>query len=140
MNEVKNRKEIFLRISVCLTGFSEMELLGTGMLENYFNVMVNKNSVSVVDSFLSESEKILQNNSDLKKLNEEIGNRLMPDSLFNGLAKNIITMWYMGSWMNDIISPQTYVQGLIWNAAQTHPPGAKQPGYGSWSTLPFTTI
>ena len=62
----------------------------------------------------------------------------MPDSLYNGLAKNIITMWYMGNWMNTVISPQSYVQGLIWGVAETHPPGAKQPGYASWSTAPKT--
>src|SRR5215831_13849236 len=137
---MNNRKDLFLQISVCLTGFTEIELLGTGMLENYFNVMLNKNNIATVDSFLTESEKILkENNSDAGKLNQEILNRLMPDSMYNGLAKNIITMWYMGNWINDIISPQSYVQGLIWSTAQTHPPGAKQPGYGSWSTAPAST-
>ena len=62
----------------------------------------------------------------------------MPDSLYNGLAKNIITMWYMGNWMNTVINPQSYVQGLIWGVAETHPPGAKQPGYASWASAPNT--
>ncbi|HYV94028.1 MAG TPA: hypothetical protein VE978_19785 [Chitinophagales bacterium] len=139
MKSIKNETDIFLKISVYLTGFSEIELLGTGMLETYFNVMLNKNSIATIESFLSEAAGILKQNRDNPgKLNEEILNKLMPDSLYNGLAKNIITMWYMGNWVNDVISPQSYVQGLIWNTAEAHPPGARQPGYGSWNKAPKT--
>lgn len=139
MSSTKHETDIFLEISVHLTGYSEMELLGTGMLEPYFNVVMNKNSIAVVESFLTASEGILRRNKgDLKKINEEILAQLMPDALYNGLAQNIITMWYMGNWMNEMVSPQSYTQGLIWNAAESHPPGAKQPGYGSWHMPPIT--
>jgi len=139
MESNKKTADIFLDISVFLTGFNKMELLGTGMLETYFNVVTNMNNVALVESFLSESEKILtKNQGNTEKINNEILHKLMPDSLYNGLAKNIITMWYMGNWMNTVISPQSYVQGLIWGVAETHPPGAKQPGYASWSTAPKT--
>ncbi len=139
MESNKKSADIFLDISVFLTGFNKMELLGTGMLETYFNVVMNMNNVASVESFLAESEKILiKNQGNEEKINNEILHKLMPDSLYNGLAKNIITMWYMGNWMNTVISPQSYVQGLIWGVAETHPPGAKQPGYASWSTAPKT--
>ena len=139
MESNKKTADIFLDISVFLTGFNKMELLGTGMLETYFNVVTNMNNVALVESFLAESEKILaKNQGNTEKINNEILHKLMPDSLYNGLAKNIITMWYMGNWMNTVISPQSYVQGLIWGVAETHPPGAKQPGYASWSTAPKT--
>lgn len=130
---------IFLKISVQLTGYSEMELLGTGMLESYFNVVMNKNGVPVVESFLAKSADILaRNKDDPGQMREEILNDLMPDSLYGGLTKNLITMWYMGSWMEEMVSPQAYIQGLIWKAADSHPPGAQQPGYGSWHTPPLT--
>jgi hypothetical protein len=137
MESNKKAANTFLDISVFLTGFNKMELLGTGMLETYFNVVMNMNNVALVESFLAESEKILaKNQGNVEKINNEILHKLMPDSLYNGLAKNIITMWYMGNWMNTVINPQSYVQGLIWGVAETHPPGAKQPGYASWSTAP----
>jgi hypothetical protein len=137
MTPTKIQTDIFLEISVYLTGFSKIELLATGMLQTYFNVMSNMNSIPTVEAFLSESADILKKNSgNDQKINAEILARLMPDSLYNGLAKNIITMWYMGNWGNNVINPQTYVQGLIWSTASTHPPGAKQPGYGSWHTAP----
>lgn len=139
MESNKKAANTFLDISVFLTGFNKMELLGTGMLETYFNVVMNMNNVALVESFLAESEKILaKNQGNAEKINNEILHKLMPDSLYSGLAKNIITMWYMGNWMNTVINPQSYVQGLIWGVAETHPPGAKQPGYASWSTAPNT--
>jgi hypothetical protein len=139
MESNKKAANTFLDISVFLTGFNKMELLGTGMLETYFNVVMNMNNVALVESFLAESEKILaKNQGNAEKINNEILHKLMPDSLYNGLAKNIITMWYMGNWMNTVINPQSYVQGLIWGVAETHPPGAKQPGYASWASAPNT--
>ena len=129
----------FLEISTFLTGFSGMELLGTGMLDTYYNVVINQSAPALTDAFFAASEKILAaHRTDPARLNEEIAAQLIPDALFGGLAQNIITMWYMGSWGNTVISPQTYVQGLVWGVAGTHPPGAKQPGYGSWSRLPLS--
>lgn len=137
MKASKNGMQAFLEISVYLTGFSQQELQGTGMLETYYNVMVNKNNIAVVEAFLSKSEEIIdQNNNRPETLRNEILTNLLPDSLYNGLAKNIITMWYLGSWVNEIISPQSYVQGMIWGVAGAHPPGAKQPGFASWSIAP----
>ena len=35
-----------------------------------------------------------------------------------------------------VISAEAYKQSLVYNVMQAHPPGAKQPGYGSWSQSP----
>lgn len=139
MATTTNQTDTFLGISTHLTGFTEIELLGTGMLETYFNVAMNKNSVSTVESFLTDAADIMKKyKDDPANLKAAILADLMPDSVYNGLAKNIITMWYTGNWVNDVISPQSYIQGLIWSTASTHPPGAKQPGYGSWNKAPIT--
>jgi len=138
MESSKKQVNIFLDISVESTGFSELELLGTGMLQPYFNVMMNKNNMAVVEAFLAEAESILKKNKgNAGALKTAVLNQLFPDNVYSGLAKNIITMWYLGSWMNDIISPQSYVQGMVWGVADAHPPGAKQPGYASWSLAPL---
>jgi hypothetical protein len=55
-------------------------------------------------------------------------------------------LWYSGSLFNmaltnqpsNIINAEAYKQGLMWTAGHTHPPGAKQPGYGSWAKPPIT--
>lgn len=137
MKSIDNGIAIFRDISVHLTGFTSMELTGTGMLETYYHVMVNKNNLGVVEDFLAAAAKILAENSkNPANLKSEILNNLMPDSMYSGLAQNIITMWYLGSWVNEIISPQSYVQGMIWSVANAHPPGAKQPGFASWNIAP----
>lgn len=133
----KEEIKIFLEISIPLTGFSSSELLGTGMLETYFNTVVENMGKSTTEYFFKQAKEILlktEGNED--KRNEEIAANLMPLSSYDGLAQNIITMWYTGNWNNNVITPQAYVQGLIWNVAEAHPPGAKQPGYGSWSLPP----
>lgn len=83
---------------------------------------------------------------------------------FHGLAQRIIMMWYTGNWttMNGLkkekkenekegrdpntrnefgrtaaVSAEAYKNGLIWTVAKTHPAGAKQPGYESWSIKPL---
>lgn len=138
MTSLKSGNSTFLNISICLTGFSEIELMSTGMLDNYFNVMMNQSNVAVAEAFLSQAADILKKyKDDPDKLQQAINSNLMPDSLYSGIAKNIIRMWYLGNWGNTVIAPQTYIQGLIWGVAGTHPPGAKQPGYGSWNAAPL---
>ena len=134
----KSESNTFLNISVCLTGFSEMELLSTGMVDTYFNVMMNQSNIATAEAFLNEAADLLKKyKDDPAKLQDAINGSLMPASMYSGIAQNIIRMWYLGNWGNTVIAPQTYVQGLIWGVAGTHPPGAKQPGYASWNTAPI---
>ena len=75
---------------------------------------------------------------------------------YQGLAQRIILLWYTGNWttMNGLdkelkeggrnewgrtaaVSAEAYKSGLIWTVAETHPAGAKHPGYQSWSIKPL---
>lgn len=132
-----NQKDIFLSISAYLTGFSETDLLGTGMLETYFNTFIDKGTPDEITWFFKEVKEVFDPANDTEvKINEQITAHLFKTNSAD-LTKNLITMWYTGNWGQDVISPESYVQGLIWNAAQTHPPGAKQPGFGSWAEKPI---
>jgi hypothetical protein len=138
MSTFNHDMETFIKISVHLTGFSDIELLGTGMTSVYFNVLRNHNQVDVFEAFLTKSRQIIESSDHIKN---DISSELMPVFLYNGMAQNLITLWYTGSMMNGkIVSSQAYIQGLIWNTASAHPPGAKQQGYGSWSKAPNTNI
>jgi hypothetical protein len=138
MNNHLVSSKTFLTISTYLTGYNEVELLGTGMLETYFNVFLEKFSPETLDYFFTEVDEILLESADDEdKINAAIAARLIPDSAYDGIAKNIILVWYTGNWGSDVISSQSYQQGLMWDAAEAHPPGAKQPGYGSWANLPI---
>ena len=115
-----NQQEAFLSLSVYLTGFERVELLGTGMLEEYYKYVVCKAGKFDPNALMREV-----------KTSRTLG----------PIAKNIIRLWYMGTWRKDpadeVASAQAYQEGLIWKVMRTHPPGAKQPGFGTWSELPL---
>ncbi|MFZ6686856.1 hypothetical protein ACO0K0_03790 [Undibacterium sp. SXout11W] len=149
MNTHKSNADLFLTISVWLTGFDEVELQGTGMVDTYFQTIITKNTASCIDHFFQAVWTVLaEGGGDEEKTNALISRLLFPTSCYNNLAQNIINMWYNGAWMPDVnapnaniaqvsnISPEAYVQSLVWPASETHPPGAKQPGYGSWAVPP----
>jgi hypothetical protein len=151
---------VFLRISAHLTGFSEEELLGTGMHETYYYTIMKEQDQDMVRSFFRKANEILVGKTEIK---EKIVEHFIPrpekkpplapphDTLpYAGLAKRITLLWYTGIWttMNwkdekpesartAMVSPEAYAQGLIWVAAETHPAGAKQPGYNSWNRPPY---
>ncbi len=138
METLTGDKALFLLISTHLTGFNEAELLGTGMLDTYYDSIVKNTTPSDLRYFFEKAGDILATGKKNKTLlYESIAVYLMPLSAYDGLGQNIIMLWYTGNWNNTPVSGQAYKQGLVWDAAEAHPPGAKQPGYGSWSMPPL---
>jgi arsenate reductase-like glutaredoxin family protein len=138
---------IFLDISVFLTGFGRNELLATGMHETYYYTIMKEPDQDNVRAFFNKAESLMKKyGKDEKKLIKEIANELIPESQYQELAKRIILLWYTGIWttfhptitkVSEMVCPEAYEQGLIWAAAETHPAGARQPGYDSWSKRPL---
>jgi hypothetical protein len=145
MKKSYNGIKVFLEISSYLTGFSRVELEGTGMLKAYYELVTDTVRPSSAQThptnaelFLAESARIIKKGRrNEARINEEIASHLMPNAAYNGLAKQIINLWYNGTWGPNVVSSASYVQGLIWDVAEAHPPGAKQPGYGSWAIPPI---
>jgi len=152
---------VFRAISSHLTGYSEVDLEGTGMLTDYFTTLMKEQDHEGIRLFLLKAEEILRLHlSDaiepaiIRHFIELPATASRPNTPFDeisyqGLAQRITILWYTGVWttMNwlgkksqpdrtAVISARAYQQGLIWLTAQTHPAGAKQPGYGSWSRKP----
>ena len=147
---INNDTELFLEISALLTGFNKTELQGTGMVNAYYNCVANvpqnpnysnedkkENSINVAFFFAEVQEILDHSKSNDEKLTAAIASRLMHLSAYNGLAQSIVTLWYTGSWGGNVVAAQSYIQGLMWDVAEAHPPGAKQPGFGSWSIAPL---
>ncbi len=139
--------KLFLEISVLLTGFTESELIGTGMLDTYYNSLLQNSKQEDISYFFQNVKAILQAPKRTEETTDEaIRLQLIPSSQYSALAKNIIMLWYSGSLFNmaltnqpsNIVNAEAYKQGLMWTAGHTHPPGAKQPGYGSWAKPPIT--
>lgn len=136
---------LFLDISAWLTGFEAVQLQGTGMAQTYYDTLTGNSSAAAVAAFAQEARAVVALGAkDAGAAQARIQAGLM-DTGYNDMAKKIILMWYTGQWypdpVNDLftsnqINAQSYIEGLMWPAAQTHPPGAKQPGFASWAEQP----
>lgn len=147
-------KEQFLDFSAVLTGFGRLDLLGTGMLEMYYEALTEIVGESICGELWAEFEKLKRKcGGELEQLEEQVEKQILPDEKLGPVAKAIVQMWYLGQWnqtpapwrekygtnpndFNHVISAVAYTEGLIWRAAGTHPMGAKQPGFGTWSEPP----
>jgi hypothetical protein len=83
----------------------------------------------------------------------QLRREIFGNQMLGPIARNIIKLWYVGIWyqlprvwaeahgsrpadVTRTVSPEAYVEGLLWPAIGAHPPGAKAPGYGSWASPP----
>ncbi|RTQ49698.1 hypothetical protein EJV47_12860 [Hymenobacter gummosus] len=134
----------FMAFSSALTGFSLVELFGTGVADTYYDALVHILSQATVDELLAAYEP-----------GGEAGlPRLLAHPLYGPLARNVIKLWYTGSWeqlppavvlrlpvapvdnVPRVISAETYLEGLMWKAIGAHPMGGKPLGYGVWAEAP----
>jgi hypothetical protein len=148
----------FLRLSEALTGFSRIDLLGTGLARNYLDTLLSVVGTMAAGELLLVGDKIIgSNRPDDPKVVAGLTKGVINDPRLGPLAKNVIYMWYLGNWTqlpagwdneqgatagdkSRVISAAAYQEGLIWRAIGTHPPGAKQPGFGTWANPPREEI
>jgi hypothetical protein len=147
----------FLSASSALTGFTEVELMRTGMADSYWNTLVGTIGAPLAGDFLTACARAFAASADEEQLAAQFQKIVLDDSFCGPLARNIITMWYLGQWnalprewcdvfggsMSDvthIVSGQAYAQGLVWPTFGGHPQGAKGGGWGSWAEPPLVNI
>jgi hypothetical protein len=146
--------EQFLSLSVGLTGFDRAALLGTGLLQEYYQQIVSVTGEAISQQLWEVARQLSARTSDNgADLDVAIRCELMASPKFGPIARNIVQLWYWGAWIElpqawrnqyrtssqdvtHFTSAAAYQQGLIWKAMGTHPQGAQQPGYGSWSLKP----
>jgi hypothetical protein len=136
--------DAFLRLSVILTGFEEHVLLGTGMLQAYYDELLLIIGVREAGSLLSALDQVADgDDTQFRKV-------VLGSDRYGPVARNVLTMWYLGAWTqlprewrtaygataydtDRVVSAAAYREGLVWPAAGTHPMSAKQPGFGTWA-------
>lgn len=142
----------FVRLSALLTGFSEYDLLGTGVADLQWRALLHgAGSVAAAD-LLAAFE--VAERAGVADLEDAVRVSVMEDARLGPVARSVVKAWYTGTWValpadwlgeyapeltpqpTRVIAPETYVESLAWVAAGTHPAGAKAPGYGSWSRPP----
>lgn len=146
-----SNKQDFFDLSVVLTGFSEFDLKATGVGAEYFETALAAAGSQVFGELLDTFRKIQNESNTVEELEKKLRRDLLSSPKLGPLARNILKMWYLGSWtsmpeswqtqyapeqapvQSKVVSAQSYVESLVWKAAGTHPMGAKQPGFGTWS-------
>ncbi len=151
MGPAQDSLESFLSLSASLTGFDRVDLLGTGLAQEYFQQVV-----SAVGETISQELWTIAQNLPARTTNEletAIRQDLLSSPKFGPIARNIIQLWYSGLWnglpqawrnqygvnpldATHFTSTAAFQQGLIWKTMSSHPDAAKQPGFGSWSLKP----
>ena len=147
------RFEQFVEFSAVLTGFSRLDLIGTGVASDYCQTLKSAAGEAVLDRMLDRFVQLKDQHSGLDDLEAAVQKEFWNDATFGPVSQNIVLMWYSGQWnqlppdwhkangsdpgdTTHIVSAAAYQEGLVWRAAGTHPQGAKQPGYGTWSFPP----
>lgn len=146
--------ELFVSLSVTLTGFDEAELWATSMVKTYYALVPSIVGERMFGDLLGRwRDTYIRGSGDEPELERLVTTQILDDPDLGPLARNLGALWYLGmwnqlpaewrnvhgAWANDVtfvVSPQSYTEGLVWKAMHTHPPAAKQPGYGSWALPP----
>lgn len=141
----------FVRLSVVLTGYDEYELLGTGMVEAYYNELLRVIGEREAGALFGAAAQVDEGDE------RAFRSIILDDARYGPVARNIVTMWYLGTWTqlprewrnsygatsydtDHVVSAAAYRAGLVWPAAGTHPMGARQQGFGSWATPPTPAV
>jgi hypothetical protein len=120
------------------------------MADAYLAAVIDVVGEATVGQLLDAWERVRRAGPDLE---ENLRREIFGDEKLGPIARNIIKLWYIGTWyqlpyawtqtfgalekdVTFVVSPAAYVEGLLWPAIGSHPPGAKAPGYGSWSLPP----
>lgn len=142
------RFESFLNLSVALTGFSPIELRGTGVANDYLGALEATLPVGVCDELLTAWDTQSAGADDDTAVRQILG-----DPKLGPVAQNLTVLWYCGTWtalpdvwrsaygvspldMKRVISAEAYQAGLQWVVAGAHPPGSGQQGFAAWSMPP----
>jgi hypothetical protein len=142
------RSTRFLELSTLLTGFGRVQLLGTGMLEDYLSAVAEALPAGILDELLAAYDRLPEGDREAAA-----GSEILDDPKLGPVARNVILLWYCGTWTplpedwrsvhgssamdtHRVVSPESYLAGLQWVAAGAHPVGARQQGYGAWAVPP----
>jgi hypothetical protein len=154
---IQRRLARFLNLSAELTAFSVFQLRGTGQAEAYLGAVERAIGVPMLTELLDAHAAIPSvNDSDegaIERRLQQVRQQIFGQEKLGAIARNIIKLWYIGTWYalpadwNDrygslaqnsdfVVSPSSYVEGLLWPAIGAHPEGAKAQGFGSWAQPP----
>lgn len=123
----------FVSLSVALTGFSEVELLGTGVAEIYHGYL-EQEAAAPLHAVLKVWNELAPDDT------RALETRIMRDTELAPFAQALIMLWYTATWTFVAGAPVpfgiAFAEGLVWKLGDLHPTAAKPTGFGSWAHAP----
>jgi hypothetical protein len=146
---MSERLESFVALSALLTGFSEVQLWGSGIAGEHLAVLDAVLPADIVSDLIDAFERLPADDA----RETAIATTILADPRLGPIARNLIVLWYSGIWtqlpaawreaygaspldVTRTTSGAAYRAGLQWAVAGAHPPGAKHQGFGSWALEP----
>lgn len=144
-----DRLDEFLRLSVSLTGFGRLPLVGTGVAHQYLATLDAIVPAGVMARLLEASAAL----PPAEGRETALADGILGDPALGPVARNVIVLWYCGTWvplpdewcevhgraasdLPHVVSSEAYLAGLQWTVAGAHPPGGLPGGFGSWAEPP----
>lgn len=155
MSTDNGRLAEFLAFSSVVTGFGEYHLRGTGQPELYLSTAEDIVGKDIVGELLDAFTGVARDaGEDQAALAAGLRAEVLSDEKLGPVARALIKLWYVGTWYQlpadwlqrygenaadrtFVVSPGSYVEGLLWPAIGANPPGAKAQGYGMWAQPPL---
>lgn len=148
----------FYHLSATLTGYSVAQLQGTGVGQQYLDVLMAIVPHSTLTELFDDFRRLREDDTPAV-LETGIQRHILSSPKLGPVARNIIKLWYLSIWyplpgewrahygqpsqaeeryrdVEFVVSGNAYIQGLVWQTLGSHPMGAKQPGYGTWAEPP----
>lgn len=154
---MRANRRIFLAFSAELTGYSEVELEGTGLVDAYQELVEQQAGKAISALFYDAARAVVRHHSAAARA-EAMRIDILPSPTVWPLASALVVLWYQGSWTTPaaswyagarttppkgvtpgrtfVPSAQAYTEQLAYRGAGAHPPGAHPTGFGSWSIAP----
>lgn len=144
----------FVDLSSAITGFSAFHLHGTGQARAYFDAVTRVVGESTVADLLAASRRARDaGGADEASLDLQLRREIFSDDRLGPIARNLVKLWFIGTWYQlpaewrdaygvrehdttFVVSPDSYVEGLLWPTIGANPSGAKGPGWGTWAEPP----
>jgi hypothetical protein len=157
------RRNAFLGLSAELTGYSPLDLEGTGLVDQYFGMVQREIGDDVAQVLYNTANAVLELKGETREHEMEI--QIISSPLFWPVCQSLIALWYLGQWTrmsgnwykyfagikpppsspvknippggSFVPSALAYTEQLSYRGAGAHPPGAHPTGFGGWGLDPL---
>src|ERR1700674_5258788 len=102
-------RRTFLALSSEITGYSEMALEGTGLVDEYQSLVEQAIGPAVTAELYSLAHLVLRHRSAAAR-NHAMRVDILASAVAWPVVSNLITLWYTGVWNQQVVSEQAYAQ------------------------------